>query len=130
MSGFPNASEAAGFPRRKTRRGGRGRKAVGSAGVPVDHMKNLTNAMSLGDHGKAKQHAFALIRSLPKAQLGVPLPNDLPDASGPTDATASGGDAIDGPNVTSVKAMPKNNAPAKPAGNPMRLAAMLKGLKK
>lgn len=128
---FKSVEESMGMPPRKklTRRGGR-RKSAGSAGVPIDHMKNLTNAMELGDHAKVKAHAFALIRSLPKAQMGVPSPNDLPDASGPSDAASSGTDDFSGPKLTSMSAMPKANTPASGAGKSMRLASMLRGLKK
>jgi len=122
-----NSISAMGFPSRKpTRRGGRGKGPAGSAGVPVDHLKNLTNAMELGDHAQARSHAFALVRSLPKAQQGIPSPNDIPEASGAPDAASSGADDIDGPNVTSTKAMPPANTPAKAPSGGMRLAQMLK----
>lgn len=125
-----NTAQSMGFPSRKpTRRGGRNRNPVGSAGVPINHLKNLTNAMEIGDHAKVRSHAFSLIRSLPKAQQGQPSPNDVPGASGAPDATATGTD--DGPsmNVSSADALPKSNSPAKPSGTGPRLAAMLKGRK-
>lgn len=131
MSGFPSASETMGAPaRKKTRRGGR-RKAVGSAGVPTDHLKNLTNAMELGDHAKVRSHAFALVRSLPKAQMGIPSPNSLPDADGPADAASEGTDDIDGPKVTKMNAPTGGNMTAKPVGGTgLRLAQMLRATKK
>lgn len=112
---FKSIGEAAsGMPKRPTRRGGRNKIQSNSAGVPSDHLKNLTNALNANEHGKAKNHAFALIRSLPKAQLGVALPNDLPDAKGPPDSASSGAD--DGPSPA-----------AKVSGMPSRLAMAMRG---
>ena len=93
----------------------------------MDHMKNLTNAMDIGDHAKARSHAFALVRSLPKAQLGVPSPNDLPDASGAPDAASSGTSDYSGPANVNLSAKPNANTPASPSGKGTRLAQALKG---
>ena len=124
-----NSANALGFPSKPTRRGGRAKQSGSNSGVPMDHMKNLTNAMDLGDHGRAKQHAFALIRSLPKAQMGQDRPNDAYGSRGnPEDATATGTDDFSGPNVN-LNATPKNTAatPGKGGGQQQnRLAAMLK----
>lgn len=118
-----------GFPaRRSVRRGGRGRGKGAHVGVPTEHMTNLQSAMSKGDHAGARSHAFALIRSLPKGQQGVPTPNDLADASGPADAASSGEDDMDGMNDTGLPSkLPSANTPVKggSTGN-MRLAQMLK----
>ena len=127
-----NSANAMGFPSRgkPTRRGGRTKQSGSNSGVPMDHMRNLTNAMDLGDHGRAKQHAFALIRSLPKAQMGQDRPNDAYGSHGnPEDATATGTDDFSGPKNVDLTATPKNTANLSGKGGGQqqnRLAAMLK----
>ena len=126
-----NSANAMGFPPRgkPTRRGGRTKPSGSNSGVPMDHMKNLTNAMDLGDHGRAKQHAFALIRSLPKSQMGQDRPNDAYGSQGPADATATGADDYSGPKNVDLTATPKNTAALAGkggGGGQNRLAAMLK----
>lgn len=129
-----DSMQAAGFPRRPTRRGGRGRGrstgSLSSSGVPTDHLKNLTNAMELGDHTGVKKHAFALIRSLPKAQQGLPRPNDANGAQGPKDAAQSGtNDSTNADKgVTELKKLPNGNGDKGTTNSgSVRLAAMLKG---
>lgn len=106
----PDSVAALGIPkRRKTRRGGR-KKGGGPVGDPMTHHANLGTALKAGDHGAARSHAFALIRSLPQSTPRSPAPCPT-DEIPPTTAPATG-------------------APKPKVANPMRLLGALKGFQK
>lgn len=84
---------------KKSRRGKRGKGKP--AGNPHEHHKNVGAALAKGDHAAAKQHAFALVRSLHAA-----MPSQTPTAG----------------TQTAVPAPPA----ATGAGNPSRLVMALR----
>lgn len=85
ISGIPSG-------KRKTRRGNR-RKA-GPVGKPHEHLANATAAIKANDHGTARKHGFAFIRSLQTA------------AAKPDEAESQAEAAMESPAMEAAEASP------------------------